>query len=359
MVVASHTQECLNQPPSEKATTLQLPVIDLSCADRSATSRLIVEACEKYGFFKVVNHGVPFDAITRLEEESLRFFSRTGPEKQRVGAPNPFGYGFKNIGFNGDLGEVEYLMMDGSGGSSSPDDETLECIPPDHRPDNLRSAARAYVEVVRGVACEILDLITLTEELLGAPSLGGMIRAEGNDSVLRINFYPANGGGSADVRPAASRAGGGDDVGLGFGEHTDPQVLTVLTSNDVGGLQVWVRQEAGDGDGDGDGGGSGRGWWTAVPPDPTALWVNVGDLLQAITNGRFESVRHRVVLTTSSKPRMSVAFFGAPPLDTLISSPNQLHHQPVYRPFTWSEYKTATYSRKLGDSRLHLFRRCE
>lgn len=78
-----------------------------------------------------------------------------------------------------------------------------------------------------------------------------------------------------------------------------------------------------------------------------------------MTNGRFKSVRHRV-MTNSHKSRMSMAYFAAPPLNAWIVAPPVLVRPDtpsLYRPFTWDEYKKAAYSLRLGDSRIHLFRK--
>lgn len=85
---------------------------------------LIVKACEEFGFFKVINHGVPVEAISQLESEAFKFFSqpitekeKVGmypkkiTEKEKVGTANPLGYGNKRIGTNGDVGWVEYLLL--------------------------------------------------------------------------------------------------------------------------------------------------------------------------------------------------------------------------------------------------------
>ena len=113
---------------SEKIKELDLPIIDLSF-DRSEVSKLIVKACEEFGFFKVINHGVPHDVITRMEEESLGFFAKPAQEKQRAGPANPYGYGSKNIGFNGDVGEVEYIILSTNSASISQRSNTISNDP--------------------------------------------------------------------------------------------------------------------------------------------------------------------------------------------------------------------------------------
>lgn len=93
----------------EKTQTFELPVIDLSC--QSEAPDQVVAACEAYGFFKVINHRVPRETISLAEEQSLRFFNKPSSEKHKAGPANPLGYGSKNIGFAGDTGEVEYLVL--------------------------------------------------------------------------------------------------------------------------------------------------------------------------------------------------------------------------------------------------------
>jgi len=81
--------------------------------------------------------------------------------------------------------------------------------------------------------------------------------------------------------------------------------------------------------------------------------------MKVMTNGKFMSVRHRA-LTNTLEARMSMMYFAAPPLDWWIGplpemvSPPQ--NQSLYKPFTWAQYKQATYSSRLGDSRLDLFK---
>lgn len=90
------------------ASFADIPEIDLS--DPNAKFH-IVKACEEFGFFKLVNHGVPVELMTKLEDESLCFFKLSKSEKDKARTPHPLGYGSKNIGSNGDKGWIEYLLL--------------------------------------------------------------------------------------------------------------------------------------------------------------------------------------------------------------------------------------------------------
>lgn len=323
---------------TEKIREQELPVISL-LGKRSEVSKLIVKACEEFGFFKVINHGVGVDIISKMEDESLEFFGKPAPEKQQAGPANPYGYGSKNIGFNGDIGEVEYLLINTNPISISQRSKTISTTDP----KKFRCAVSGYVEAVRGVACEILELMA---EGLGVPDtsvFSRLIRDVDSDSLLRLNHYPPL---TRDTSPASSfhhhQTTTSSTNRIGFGEHSDPQILTILRSNGVAGLQISLED----------------GVWVPVTPDPTAFCVNVGDVLQAMTNGRFVSVRHRA-MANSNQARMSIAYFCAPPLHERITTPLELvtpESPSIYKAFTWAEYKKASYSLRLGDSRLNLFK---
>lgn len=81
-------------------------------------------------------------------------------------------------------------------------------------------------------------------------------------------------------------------------------------------------------------------------------------LLQVMTNGRFKSVRHRV-LANSIKSRISMIYFGGPPLNEKIAPLPSLVEgkESLYKEFTWFEYKRSAYKSRLGDNRLSQFER--
>lgn len=79
--------------------------------------------------------------------------------------------------------------------------------------------------------------------------------------------------------------------------------------------------------------------------------------MQVLTNGRFKSVKHRVLADTT-KSRLSMIYFGGPPLSEKIAPlPSLLlkKEESLYSEFTWCEYKKAMYNSRLADYRLGPF----
>ncbi|RYR76534.1 hypothetical protein Ahy_A01g001120 isoform I [Arachis hypogaea] len=130
------------------------------------------------------------------------------------------------------------------------------------KPKEAFTKVSAYTEEVREVACEILELIA---EGLGVPDtslFSKLIKDSESDSLLRLNHYPP-----LPIPPIHHCTTDWDNSSnkvVGFGEHSDPQILTILRSNDVPGLQISLQD----------------GLWVPVIPDPSAFFVNVGDVLE-------------------------------------------------------------------------------
>ena len=108
-----------------------------------------------------------------------------------------------------------------------------------------------YLSAVKNLACEILKL--MAEELNLQPKnvLSRLLSDEKSDSFFRINHYPAS-----------------DRNELGFGEHTDPQIISVIRSNNASGLEIALKD----------------GSWTQVPADPNSFFITVDDCLQVLKN---------------------------------------------------------------------------
>ncbi|KAI4333404.1 hypothetical protein L6164_018224 [Bauhinia variegata] len=302
-----------------------IPLIDLSKPD---AKNLIVKACEEFGFFKVINHGVPMEAISKLESEAIKFFSFPLSKKEKTGPANPFGYGNKRIGQNGDVGWIEYLLF-----TTNQDYNSLRLSPAyGQNPENFRSALNDYMSAVRNMSCQILDLMAEGLKIQPRNVFSKLLMDQQSDSVFRVNHYP----------PCPELQTLNAENKIGFGEHTDPQIISVLRSNNTSGLQISLRD----------------GKWISVPPDHSSFFINVGDSLQVMTNGRFRSVKHRV-LANGFNSRLSMIFFCGPPLSEKIAPLPSLMkgNESLYKEFTWFEYKKSFYGSRLADNRLVQFQR--
>ncbi|XP_027063609.1 gibberellin 2-beta-dioxygenase 1-like [Coffea eugenioides] len=308
-----------------KATTLfpGIPLIDLSKPD---SKHLLVKACEEFGFFKVINHGVPTEFISKLESEAIKFFSLPLSEKEKAGPPDPFGYGNKMIGPNGDVGWVEYILLTTNPGFNYQKFESVFGV----TPEKFQGAVNDYISAVKKMACSILEQLAEGLNIQPKTVFSKLLMDEQSDSVFRLNHYPP----CPDLQELHGRNL------IGFGEHTDPQIISVLRSNNTSGLQIALKD----------------GSWISVPPDQNSFFINVGDSMQVLTNGRFKSVRHRV-LANSSKSRVSMIYFGGPPLSEKIAPlPSLMEGEDsLYKEFTWFEYKKSAYKSRLADNRLGLF----
>ena len=121
------------------------------------------------------------------------------------------------------------------------------------------------------------------------------------------------------------------ELTAGVGRHSDISTITVLLQDDSGGL--YVRRE---GDGDRDQADS----WIHVPPVNGALVINVGDVLQIMSNDLYKSVEHRAV-PKRNKSRISIPIFVNPGPKALIGPLPQVlesGEKPIYKRVMYSDY---------------------
>jgi isopenicillin N synthase-like dioxygenase len=259
---------------SEKKTTTP-PIIDLSSLiDSSATSEAraavvqsIGDACRRWGFFQVVNHGVGHESIDSFSKAMQDFFHLDTPTKKLVSRTADNSRGFADDELTKQRVDLKELFDVGHvpRPDLAPDDPLNHVLDGYNQwptnPPNFESAVMDYYNNCASLSASLMAAIA---ESLGLPesffdsSLGG-----NHTSYLRLNWYPifeANGGTSK----------GSDATALGVSRHTDAGALTVLLQDTVSALEVYsgTKEDAGDGQ------------WVPVEPVPGAFTINLGDMIQ-------------------------------------------------------------------------------
>ncbi|KAL2344756.1 hypothetical protein Fmac_006041 [Flemingia macrophylla] len=297
---------CMNVPE------LDVPVIDLGgflSGDPIATmeaARLIGEACEKNGFFLVVNHGIDAKLISHAHGYMDDFFELPLSQKQRAQRKTgePYGYASSFTGrFSSKLPWKETLTFQYLA------EENSSTLVKDYLSNTLGKEFEHFGSVYQDYCDAMSNLSLGIMELLGM-NLGVGRKCfreffEENSSIMRLNYYP----------PCQK-----PDLTLGTGPHCDPTSLTILHQDQVGGLQVFVNNE-----------------WHSISPNSNAFVVNIGDTLMALSNGRYKSCLHRAVVN-SKTTRKSLAFFLCPKGDKVVSPPSELVADlttRMYPDFTW------------------------
>lgn len=320
-----------------------IPVIDFApflngdAAARAATAALIGQACREVGFFYLTGHGVPESLRQRVLAESLAFFARPRAEKMQC-APLLDG---QWCGYMPSRGAAEgtrpgaSLTEEGrastsvSGGTLEQftmmrvipaSDPNFENDDPVYQSNRWPSGQPGFVETMM---LNQRALLALGEELerafaiaLGLDEAHFVALHRSPLAAFGLNYYPA----PADDAPSS-------DVGVGA--HADASSFTVLLQDDVGGLEVKLRD----------------GRWISAPPLPGAYVINIGDTMMGWTNGEFVSTHHRVV-SRQRVDRYSATMFMNPDRDVLVEPIEAFvsaDRPSLYTPFLNGDYMRSYY----------------
>ena len=284
-----------------------IPVIDIERLDHSDTLKAIDIACRDWGFFQVVNHGVPADIVDTMSREMHAFFAQPQKAKRAISRTeqNPLGFYDRELTKNAlDLKEI-FDFGQGDGDAIRP--QWPKGMP------EFRNTVHRYYRHNNRLAHRLLAAISTN---LGM-SPGFLSRGFGNGhtSFLRLNYYPV----------AQSAAPSSDSSQLGVGQHTDSGALTILLQDNEPGLEVFHHNE-----------------WHLVEPRNDALVVNIGDIVQVWSNDTYFAALHRVI-ASANRPRFSIPFFLNPgyatnyaPVPAMISATTPAR----YKTINWGEFRT-------------------
>jgi isopenicillin N synthase-like dioxygenase len=266
--------------------TQSIPTLSLaaSATDPATFAAELGQSFENFGFAIIADHGIQADLIAHAWDLTQSFFALP-TEAKRVyqvagtgGARGytPLGIEIAKDADKHDLKEFWHVGRDLPAGHRFRD----------HMPDNLwpaeidgfKEAFQTLYAAFDRAGNSLLSAIARHLRLSPDWFLPGV--DQGN-SVLRLLHYP----------PIPL-----DADGIRAGAHEDINLITLLLGAEEAGLQLKSKD----------------GQWLAVDPPRGAMVVNVGDMLQRLTNNRLPSTTHRVINPPPERrhlPRYSMPFF--------------------------------------------------
>ena len=278
-------------------TLSQIPTLSLTdnAADPDGFARDLGRSFERFGFAVVADHGIPADLIDRAWALTKAFFALSEEEKR--GYFDPAGGGqrgytpFKTEIAKGasavDLKEFWHI------GRDLPEGHRFAGIMPPNiwpaHPEGFRETFSALFAAFDRAGDALLSAIA--RHLGLAPDWFAPAARDGN-SILRLLHYP----------PIADE---GDSVRAGA--HEDINLITLLLGAEEAGLELLDKD----------------GSWLPIRPPEGAMVINVGDMLQRLTNHVLPSTTHRVVNPASERrghSRYSMPFFLHPAPDFVIET---------------------------------------
>ncbi|KAI6705621.1 hypothetical protein NL676_008583 [Syzygium grande] len=248
----------------------QVPVIDLGrlVSEDGAEPELekLHHACKDWGFFQLINHEVSPKLLEKVKKGIEELFNMPMEEKKKF---------WQRDDQKLDWADLFYL-------STLPASLRKPHLFP-KLPLPFRDDLDTYSKEMQTLAIKLLYLMV---KALGmeAKDLEGMF--EDGLQGMRMNYYP----------PCPQ-----PELVIGLNSHSDADAITILLQvNEMEGLQI--RKD---------------GKWIPVKPLPGAFIINIGDIVEIITNGIYQSINHRATVN-AVKERVSIATFFSPRMDAEI-----------------------------------------
>ncbi|XP_004292202.1 PREDICTED: hyoscyamine 6-dioxygenase-like isoform X2 [Fragaria vesca subsp. vesca] len=281
-----------------------IPVIDFLQlgTDRAELIKQVTRAAQEFGFFQLINHGVPDTLLDKVLNVANEFFELPGEDKESVYSENPMQSCrlYTSIDY---MRERVHYWRDVLRHPCHPLEEHIQFWP--QKPPQYRDVVGSYSVEVRKLGLCLLDLIS---EGLGLES-GFFVGELSQVQIMATNHYP--------LCPDPS-------LTLGLPKHSDVNLITLLIQGEVSGLQVLKDEQ-----------------WLTVQPVPNAFVVNIGHILQIISNGKLCSAEHRVV-TNEKSSRTTVASYINPSFNCQIEPAKALLAEdssaPLYRAFAYKDF---------------------
>jgi isopenicillin N synthase-like dioxygenase len=273
---------------------MNIPVVDLevfragSELERRAFVQALGKAYEDVGFVAVQNHGISEELIALLYQTVQQFFSLPLDKKRAYQIPGLAGQrGYTSFGKEhakgSDAPDLKEFFQFGQ--TIEPGEVAPENYPPNVEVADLPSFNSLFLTAYRAFEKSGAELLSAIALYLDLPSDYFDSRITKGNSILRAIHYPP-----ITHEPASS---------IRAEQHEDINLITLLVGASADGLQILTRE----------------GDWVPVTALPGQIVVNVGDMLQRLTNNRLRSTTHRVVNPPRElwhTSRFSIPFFLHP-----------------------------------------------
>jgi isopenicillin N synthase-like dioxygenase len=270
-----------------------VPTVDLSQfvnGDSAARAAFVAElggAFQTVGFVSVKGHGISPELIASFYDNSKKFFAQDVATKVKYEVNGLAGQrGYTSFGKEhakqsnvGDLKEFFQIGQD-------PDnDADREIYPPNVVTDNIPAFTQGGGELYRSFETAGGHLLRAVALHLGLEEHYFTSKIKNGNSILRAIHYP----------PITHEP----ETAIRAEQHEDINLITLLVGASAGGLELLTMENE----------------WVAVVPEEGELVINVGDMLQRLTNNKLKSTTHRVVNPPREEwhqARLSIPFFLHP-----------------------------------------------
>ncbi|MDZ4710532.1 MAG: 2-oxoglutarate and iron-dependent oxygenase domain-containing protein [Saprospiraceae bacterium] len=295
-----------------------IPLVDLAqftkgdVTSRKAFIRKLAKAFHEIGFVGVINHGIPKTLVDRFYDESKAFFALPTEKKLKYEIKGLAGQrGYTSFGKEhakqskvADLKEFFQIGQEVDG-KDPIRREYPKNVYVREKTQFLSTGVKLYKAFEKSGA-QLLKAISIH---LGLGDRYFETKIKNGNSILRSIYYPPI---TAEPKSAIRAE-----------QHEDINLITLLVGASAGGLQVLnLKQE-----------------WLEVVPEQNEIVINVGDMLQRLTNNYLKSTTHRVVNPPKAdwhKPRLSIPFFLHPRsemdlacLPSTVTRSNPLQYPPI------------------------------
>lgn len=302
---------------NEESSLLSVPIIDLQYLvfgniKESELERLH-SACRDWGFFQVINHGIGASFLEDFKSEIVNFFKQPLEEKKMLWQQPENHEGFGQLFVVSEEQKLDWSDM-----------FYITTLPNSLRnihlfenlPTRLRETLEAYSKEMKKLAMTILS--QMAKALKMDDEEMRELFSDGVQSV-RMNYYP----------PCPE-----PDLAIGFSPHSDADAVTILFQlNETEGLQILKE-----------------GKWVPVNPLPHSFLVNVGDIMEIVSNGVYRSIEHRATVNSTSE-RLSIATFYSSKVDSELGPAHSLigpHNPATFRRFPLEKYFKGFFSRRIN-----------